>query len=76
MIIKKQKAPMVEFGELSAGDVFIRMVCDVELIQMKISTIQEDNGTTYNSIDLLEGEACYTKPDCKVYRVVAELNIL
>lgn len=76
MIIKKQKAPMVEFGELSEGDVFIEMVDGEEMIQMKIFPIQEDVGTTYNSIDLLYGEPGYTKPDCKVYRVVAELNIL
>ena len=76
MIIKKNKAPMVEFGELCVGDVFIEMVDGEEMVQMKIAPIQEDDGTTYNSIDLRWGEGCYTKADRKVYRVVAELHIL
>lgn len=75
MIIKKEKSQMVEFGELNIGDVFIEMVNGEEIVQMKISPIQEDDGTTYNSIDLSWGEACYTTVDRKVYRVFAELVI-
>lgn len=76
MIIKKPKAPTVEFGELSIGDVFIEMVDGEEYVQMKITPIQEADGTVHNSVGMEYGVTCYTSADRKVYRVVAELNIL
>ena len=75
MIIKKEKPQMVEFGELSPGDVFIEMVNGEELVQMKITPITEEDSPTWNSITLDDGTVYHTKPDKKVYRVVAELNI-
>ena len=74
MIIKKEKSQMVEFGELSPGDVFIEMVNNEELVQMKIEGVTEDD-VFFNSVDLVWGKMLHTKASTKVYRVVAELNI-
>ena len=74
MIIKKSKAPMVEFGELSPGDVFIEMVDGEEMVQMKTECVEEDD-VFYNTVNLAWGKLFHTKASTKVYRVVAELNI-
>lgn len=75
MIIKKEKPQMVEFGELAPGDVFVEMVDGEEIVQMKVKAIQEEDGTNWNCVALDFGTMYYTRPDKKVYRVVAELMI-
>ena len=76
MIIKKNRAPMVEFSELSPGEVFIEMVDGEEFIEMKTSPIEEVDGSIWNTVSLSDGTMYYTKPTKHVLRVAAELNIL
>lgn len=76
MIIKKTKAPMVEFGELEPGEVFIEMVDGEEFVEMKTHPITEEDGSIWNTVSLSDGTMYYTKPTKQVIRVSAELNIL
>lgn len=75
MIIRREHAPTVEFGELAPGDVFIEKVDGDDYIQMKINPIQEGDSTTHNAVGLDYGAVYYVHPTKKVQRVVAELTI-
>ena len=76
MVIKKNRAPMVEFGELEPGEVFIERVDGEEFVEMKTHPIEEDDGSIWNTVSLCDGMMYYTKPTKQVVRVSAELNIL
>lgn len=76
MIIKRNDTfPLVEFGELQCGDVFIEKVDGNDYIQIKVNLIQEEDGTTHNAVGLDYGDVYYVHPATKVQRVVAELHI-
>lgn len=75
MIIRKEYCATVEFGELAPGDVFIETIDNEEFIQMKINTIQEDDGTIHNAVGLDFGDVYHIYPDKKVQKVNAELII-
>lgn len=75
MIIRREPALTVEFGELKPGDVFIERVGDDDYIQIKINPIEHPDGTVHNAVSLDYGEVFYVHATKKVQKVVAELTI-
>jgi hypothetical protein len=73
-IVRKNKYPVCEFGELKVGDVFIENCDGQEIIQMKTELVG-DGDASCNAVALSGGELYYIEFNTMVRPVAAELVI-